>query len=396
MSTKVISVAPQFYRTSPPPHWPSNGSPKYRNPWPSSKINGLLSFFKTRLFDWEEPPLPPKVTTSKNAAVLPKVNKPDWGSSLDKNNTDIVFTWLAHAAVHLQVPLADGTSVTVLCDPVLSRRCSPSQLAGPERYTDSPTSVAEMAEDTLKHGKSAWPDVLVISHNHYDHLDYNTVKDLLFPPSTELKRPHVFCTLGNKAWFQSNFKLQDNEITECDWWDQTSYAGLTFTCVPAQHFASRTAFDRDRTLWAGWTVSSSLANIYFAGDTGYRSVPEGMPAEKEDTLTYCPAFEEIGETLGPFDLSLIPIGAYLPRPFMSTVHLNPADAVRVHRQVKSKRTYGIHWGVFRLTPEDVNEPPKLLEDEATAYGLIAGEFTTIEIGKSVVVRGTNKLTAAAV
>ena len=374
------SIAPSFYRTSPPPHW-SSANPakrKFRSPWPSSASHGAIQFIRARLFDWDEPPLPPKVASTNGGATLPPVIKPDWGLT-NKSDSDlsVTFTWLGHASVHLRIPLGQGKFTTILCDPVLSRRCSPFQWLGPERYTDSPTTVAEIAD------AGVWPQALVLSHNHYDHLDHTTVSQLLNPPSTSLKRPHVFCTLGNKAWFQSNFSLRDDEITECDWWEQATFAGLTFTCVPAQHFSGRGLFDRDRSHWAGWTFRSTEANVYFAGDTGYRSVPRGLPASEEDTLPACPAFKEIGEQLGPFDVSLIPIGAYLPRYVMSPVHLNPADSVRVHRDVKSRKSYGIHWGSFRLTPEDVNQPPELLRNEAASLGLGQDEFTTLRIGESV-------------
>ncbi|CBQ72102.1 conserved hypothetical protein [Sporisorium reilianum SRZ2] len=403
------AVAPAFYQTSPPPHWSNVPKPsganasldvsrrKFKSPWPSAAAHGVLGFLRARLFDWDEPPLPPKTASSAGGAILPPVNKPTWtpASSSASNDDSITFTWLGHAICHLQIPIGNGKTVTILCDPVLSRRVSPVQWFGPERYTDAPVTVEEIAHATEKDGKNAWPDLLVLSHNHYDHTDYTTIQKLLNPPSAGVKRPHVFCTVGTKQWFQSNFALTDAEVTECDWWQQStvSLGGeevLQLTCVPAQHFSGRSINDRDRTLWAGWTFhaiaeASSKARVYFAGDTGYRSVPRGMPREQEDTLPCCPAFKEIGEALGPFDVSLIPIGAYLPRNVMSTIHLAPQDSVLVHRDVRSKKSYGIHWGSFRLTPEDVNEPPKLLVEEAKRQGIDPGEFATIEIGQSVAI-----------
>ncbi|KAJ9478030.1 Protein-lysine N-methyltransferase EFM4 [Pseudozyma hubeiensis] len=406
-------VTPAYYKTSPPPHW-SNVSKsssaaatldvsrrKFKSPWPSASPHGILGFLRARLFDWDEVPLPPKIASSAGSAILPPVNKPTWTAVNTTGSEDesITFTWLGHAICHFQIPIGNGKKVTILCDPVLSRRVSPVQWFGPERYTDAPVTVEEIAQATEQEGKNAWPDLLVLSHNHYDHTDYTTIQKLLNPPSSGVKRPHVFCTLGTRPWFQSNFGLTDAEVTECDWWQQSTVslgdeAVLKVTCVPAQHFSGRGAFDRDRTLWAGWTFqaisdASSKANVYFAGDTGYRSVPRGMPKEKEDTLPTCPAFKEIGEALGPFDVSLIPIGAYLPRNVMSTIHLAPQDSVLVHRDVKSRKSYGIHWGSFRLTPEDVNEPPKLLIEEAKRQGIDPNEFATIQIGESVSVPVSN-------
>ncbi|CDS00658.1 related to SEE1-probable lysine methyltransferase [Sporisorium scitamineum] len=401
------AVAPAFYQTWPPPHWsnvpkPSDGDAKldvsrrkFKSPWPSAAAHGVLGFLRARLFDWDEVPLPPKIASSAGGAILPPVNRPTWepASSSVSNEESITFTWLGHAICHIQIPIGNGRKVTILCDPVLSRRVSPVQWFGPERYTDAPVTVEEIAQATEKEGKNAWPDLLVLSHNHYDHTDYTTIQKLLIPPSSGVKRPHIFCTLGTKPWFQTNFGLTDAEVTECDWWQQSTVslgeeAVLKLTCVPAQHFSGRGITDRDRTLWAGWTFhaigeASNKASVYFAGDTGYRSVPRGMPKEQEDTLPCCPAFKEIGEALGPFDVSLIPIGAYLPRNVMSTIHLAPQDSVLVHRDVKSRRSYGIHWGSFRLTPEDVNEPPKLLIEEAKRQGIDPNELATIEIGQSV-------------
>lgn len=410
------AIAPAFYQTSPPPHWsyvpkPTNEAAelnvskrKFKSPWPSAQPQDMLAFFRARLFDWDEPPLPPKVASNDGEAILPPVNKPTWTAGT-KDKDVITFTWLGHAICHLQVPIGNGRTVTILCDPVLSKRVSPFQWIGPQRYTDAPVTVEEIAQATVKDGKNAWPDLLVLSHNHYDHMDYNTIQKLLNPTIPGVQRPHVYCTLGNKQWFQSNFGLTDAEVTECDWWQQSTVtldgeAVLKVSCVPAQHFSGRGLTDRDRTLWAGWTFQavagpSSKANVYFAGDTGYRSVPKGMPKEEEDSLPSCPAFKEIGDALGPFDASLIPIGAYEPRFFMSTIHLAPQDSVLVHRDVKSKRSYGIHWGSFRLTPEDVNEPPKLLVDEAKRQGIDLNEFATIEIGQSVSIPISSSSSSAA-
>ncbi|SNX82976.1 related to SEE1 - probable lysine methyltransferase [Melanopsichium pennsylvanicum] len=389
-------VAPSYYQTSPPPHWTNSDTSKrkFKSPWPSAEAHGILGFIRARLFDWDEVPLPPRTATSSGSAVLPPVHRPTWiAADSPSTQESITFTWLGHAICHLQIPIGNGRKITILCDPVLSRRVSPVQWFGPERYTDAPVTVEQIASATVDNGKHAWPDLLVLSHNHYDHMDYNTIQALLNPTNPGVKRPHVFCTLGNKSWFTSEFGLTVSEVTECDWWNQfnVSLNGeevLKVTCVPAQHFSGRGLTDRDRTLWAGYTFhtispGSPKSSTYFAGDTGYRTVPRGMPREKEDSLPCCPAFKEIGDNLGPFDVSLIPIGAYLPRNVMSTVHLAPQDSVLVHRDVKSKKSYGIHWGSFRLTPEDVNEPPKLLAEEAKRAGIDPGEFEVIGIGESV-------------
>ena len=142
-------------------------------------------------------------------------------------------------------------------------------------------------------------------------------------------------------------------------------------------------------LWSSWAILGKEKRVWFGGDTGYMSVPRNVSREEEiasalkGDLPTCPAFAEIGDHLGPFDLSLIPIGAYEPRFFMSPVHMNPWDAVRVHRHVKSKKSIGCHWGAWVLTEEPIDEPPRRLVEEAEALGLQKDEFITIPIGSTL-------------
>ena len=323
-------VAPEFYtRSSPPPHHTSSG---FASPWPSAGTNDLLKFLRARLFDWKETPLP-------DSSALPAVRACSWLPSSPSADGDgaVVFTWLGHAGCHFQIPLPaapgeDTAVVTILTDPVFSKRCSPFQWLGPQRYTDPPTSVAEMASSTVAH---VWPDLLVLSHNHYDHLDHDTMKLLLSRPNGK-PRPHIFCPLGMAKWFEKYMSVPKEGVTELDWWqDRVAILDgnrrVKLTCVPAQHFSGRGLTDRDQTLWAGWTFQAlgdgddddkQGKRVYFAGDTGYRTVPPGSSREDEERLPVCPAFTEIGQLLGPFDFAAIPIGAYLPRSFMSAIHVS--------------------------------------------------------------------------
>jgi len=216
-----------------------------------------------------------------------------------------------------------------------------------------------------------------------------------------------------------------------DWWDERVVsvglpavgkegsnveAQAIITCTPAQHFTGRGIFDRLKSLWASWAVEhvtpsspsstpapSSTVNspdttttttptiqqhqrvgpkVWFAGDTGYRSVANG---ENEDEVPVCPVFKEIGEKFGGFDFAMIPIGAYLPRSMMSPVHCAPQDSVLVYKDVKAKRALGMHWGAWVLTTEDVTEPPKRLADECLKVGIPDGAFGVCEIGETVTV-----------
>jgi L-ascorbate metabolism protein UlaG (beta-lactamase superfamily) len=300
-------VPPSFYTGT--PHHISKG---FRSPWPSADNHGgMLSFFKTRLFEWDEKPLP-------SADALPAVRPATFiPTNTSNQQSSVKYTWLGHAACHFQLPTSTAKSITILTDPVFAQRCSPSQTIGPKRYTAPPTNIKDMADSK---DDGVWPDLLVLSHNHYDHACWNTLQQLLASPNGK-PRPHIFCPLGMGQWFKYNFDVKEDGLTELDWWQDrvATIKGdrrVKVTCVPAQHFSGRGLFDRNATLWAGWTFQalgedeSKGKSIYFAGDSGYRTVPRGTTKEEEENLPHCPAFQEIGEKLGPFDVAAIPIGAY--------------------------------------------------------------------------------------
>lgn len=240
-------------------------------------------------------------------------------------------------------------------------------------------------------------DAVVISHNHYDHLSHPTIQKI----AQKHPNAHFFVGLGNKAWFD-HMKLSSHNVTEMDWWEEndikisTADTGdntnepitATIGCLPCQHTSARTAFDKANTLWASWSVTSGGKKVWFGGDTGYRTVPE-LPAsewdygEKYSHLPVCPAFKQIGELRGPFDLGLIPIGAYDPRWIMSPMHANPYDSVNIFSYTKCERALGIHWGTWVLTTEEVLEPPKVLKQALKWNGLEEeGVFDVCDIGES--------------
>ncbi|KAI9831547.1 MAG: hypothetical protein M1819_004777 [Sarea resinae] len=313
-------------------------------------------------------------------------------------------TWLGHACYFVEFP----GGLRVLFDPVFTPRCSPFSFLGPKRYTDIPCQIEDIPSI----------DVVVISHNHYDHLSHPTV--------TKIKESHpnaqFFVPLGNKKWFVD---CGIHNVTELDWWESrdvqlsstpskgkdettpqttvkepsgTKARGSTPTslpdaitatinCLPCQHISARTPFDRGHTLWASWSVTSGDKSVYFGGDTGYRAVPE-LPAGTDDygsehNYPVCPAFAQIGALRGPFDLGLIPIGAYDPRWIMSPMHANPMDAVNIFADTRCGRAMGIHWGTWVLTEEDVLEPPRLLKDALRKKGIAQeGVFDVCDIGES--------------
>ncbi|KAJ3322227.1 hypothetical protein HDV06_003287 [Boothiomyces sp. JEL0866] len=338
--------------TSPPAHHNPKGG--FINPWGSFIATSTSDLFKMFGTVFSNSPKP-------TVTELPKVVDVDFEKikaiNDGKARETMMATWLGHAAMLVSVK---GSNV--LFDPCLSERCSPVSFAGPKRLVPPPCKFEELPN----------VDVVVISHNHYDHLDLPVMQKLA------KKDTWFFVPMGNKELLEES---GISNVVECDWWDEYQVSNDKFdikiACTPCQHFTGRSLTDRFKTLWSSWVLLSDDKRFFFGGDTGYRTVREGMD---EDTAPTCPAFKEIGEKYGPFNLSAIPIGAYSPRWFMSAVHCNPRDAVDVHVDIKSSRSVGMHWGTFILTNEPVNEPPIKLLEEMKKRGLDPNAFRVVDIG----------------
>ena len=254
-----------------------------------------------------------------------------------------VVTWVGHATLLVQL---DG--INVLTDPQWSERASPLGFAGPRRVT--PPGIPFEALPPIH--------AVVISHDHYDHLDLPTVRRL-----ASAHRPRFLVPLGMKAWFIEN---GIDEVEELDWWESRQVGPLTVTAVPVQHWSQRAPWDLNHRLWAGWAIAGRDRRFFFAGDTGY----------------YAPIFQTIGERLGPFDLAAIAIGAYQPPGIMKLTHTTPEEALKIFADVRGRRFVAIHWGTFDLADEPLDEPPRRLLEQAQRLGLDDNTVWVLKFGES--------------
>ncbi|HEX7337416.1 MAG TPA: MBL fold metallo-hydrolase, partial [Gemmatimonadales bacterium] len=242
---------------------------------------------------------------------------------------EVVVTFIGHSSFLLQAAAAN-----VLIDPVYYKRASPVPLAGPRRVRAPGVRFDDLPPVSL----------VLLSHNHYDHCDLGTLRRI-----DRRFHPRFVTPLGNGRLLRS---AGIRRIEELDWWQSTAPDPLQITVTPAQHFSARGPFDRNRALWGGFLVEIDGQRILHAGDSGY-----------------APHFREIGSRLGPIDLALVPIGAYEPRWFMKDIHMNPAEAVRVHLDLAARRSIAMHFGTFQLTPEGIDEPVRELERALRERGM---------------------------
>jgi len=273
--------------------------------------------------------------------LMPMV-KPDiaW---LKANQDKTSVTWINHATLLLQVG-----GKNILTDPVFSDRVSPVTFFGPKRKAPLPLSLEELPHI----------DFVVISHNHYDHLDYHTVKALQLQPGGS---PLFLVPLGIDLWMQ---KQGINNVRAFNWWDMQIFDNIEFYFVPAQHWSARTHWDRNETLWGGWVVKMPHFSFYYTGDTGYSK-----------------DFKDIAARFGGFDFAAIPVGCYEPRWFMKEQHVNPAEAVQIHIDVCSKLSLGIHWGTFALTDEPLGQPQEDLRKALKQANISEEEFVLFKQGE---------------
>ncbi|MFL6566225.1 MAG: MBL fold metallo-hydrolase [Burkholderiales bacterium] len=254
-------------------------------------------------------------------------------------------TWIGHATVLVRVG-----GLSVLTDPQFSERASPLSFAGPRRVVPPAPGLNELPHI----------DAVVISHNHYDHLDLDSVKKLAAQSGGS---PRFFVPLGLKDWFT---RRGIEDAIELGWWQSVTFNGIEVHFVPVQHWSKRTLTDENRTLWGGWVLRHPELSFFFAGDAGYSK-----------------DFADIGARFGGFDLAAFPIGAYEPRWFMKIMHMDPAEAVQAHKDVNARRSLAIHWGTFDgLTDESLYEPPQRLDEARRKAGLREDQFFVLKHGET--------------
>ncbi len=281
--------------------WKKDGTPK---PWPSGYVKNL---------------------------GIPQISPP--------SDQSLLITYIGHATLLLQ-----SKDETVITDPQFSRRASPTQLAGPSRSRLPGLSIEELPKI----------DKVLISHNHYDHMDLPSLKSL-----QKAFNPLFIMPLGNSKYLK---KAGISPTIELDWWQKLE----NITLVPAQHWSQRGLRDRNEALWGGFVCELSNKKVFFAGDTGYG-----------------PHFNYIFNNLGPMDVSLLPIGAYEPRWFMKDQHMNPSDAVKAHLDLKSKQSIAMHFETFRLTDEGFFDPRTTLKQELLSASINLPSFYIPETGATL-------------
>ncbi|WP_413568435.1 MBL fold metallo-hydrolase [Bdellovibrio sp. HCB117] len=294
------------------PNKPHRGKTQFYNNYDNSP---KASFWK---WQWErltnnaptEPPFQPEVLKTDTAY-------------LKQNRTENTLTWIGHASALLQVE-----GLNILVDPVFSDRVSPVSFMGPKRQVALPFPIEELPPI----------DVVVISHAHFDHLDLPTLRKLAKQNDKALL---FLVPLG----LESLLKSEDiDNVKELDWWENTQVKNVTLTFTPAQHWSQRSLWDRNKTLWGGWYIQAPSLKFFYSGDTGYSK-----------------DFLDVFNRFGASDIAMIPVGAYEPKWFMKQQHVDPEQAVKMHLDLQSKLSIGVHWGTFRLSDEAMAAPPEDLK-----------------------------------
>ncbi|MRI32530.1 hydrolase [Endozoicomonas sp. OPT23] len=317
---KQLTSSPQYSETK----------DKFDNASPRTNKVGLFAASKEYYFNKNSESVP--ITDIPVTPLLAEDFKPD-------PSAPFKFVRLGHSSLMIQL-----NGKNWLLDPVFSQRVSPVQWAGPKRFHEPPISLDELPEI----------EGVVISHNHYDHLDHGSIRKL------KDKVNHFLVPLGLSSTLTS-WGVEPEKVTELDWWDSIKLSGIEFTATPSQHFSGRGLFDTDKTLWSSWAIKNDTTALFFSGDSGYFD-----------------GFKTIGEKLGPFDYSFMECGAY--NKLWADVHMMPEESIQAFKDVKGKVMVPIHNGTFDLSTHAWFEPLERIQSLAEKDNI---ELLTPEMGQIV-------------
>lgn len=277
--------------------------------------------------------------------LRPIKNLPIVLSNKDNESLESV-TWFGHSASLLKI---EGK--TLLLDPMFGDASSPFPLFNSKRYSGAFSLEREDLQEI---------DAIIISHNHYDHLNYKSIMRL------KDRAKHFYVPTG-VAQYLIKWGVSPSKISEHNWWDEITFDNIKLVCAPARHFSGRSMTDRDSSLWCSWLILGQETKIFFSGDSGY-----------------APHFKEIGDKYGPFDLTLMECGQYDPR--WSAIHMLPEETVQAHIDVQGELLLPIHWGAFTLALHEWSDPIERVTKEANRLGV---KITTPQIGESITLKSTD-------
>ncbi len=317
----------------PPAHHTKNG---FRNIYDHPE-HGFSDFLHWKLGN--APSEEPAIAHAQMIPYAPDIVAPDYQLIDHPDPAKIQITWIGQSTFLIQVE-----GINILTDPIFNSRSTPLGIGFKRK------SPPGMPFDRLP------PiHVVILSHNHYDHLDSYTIKKL---GST----PKYFIPLKLGPWLN---KRKITNYEEMDWWDASMFKSIRIVCIPSQHFSRRAVRDGNKTLWSGWVVETRYGKILFAGDTGYAD-----------------HFKEIREKLGPMRLALLPIGSYRPRWYMKTIHMDPPEAVAAHNDLQAGQSIAMHWGTFYIADEPLGEPPLYLKRVLKEASMAEDSFIVMKFGET--------------
>ncbi|EJP98494.1 MBL fold metallo-hydrolase [Bacillus cereus] len=270
----------------------------------------------------------------------------------NKNNESLEsVTWFGHSASLLKI---EGKKL--LLDPMFGDASSPFPVFNSKRYSGA---------FSLEHDELQEIDAIIISHNHYDHLNYKSIMQL------KDRAKHFYVPTG-VAQYLIKWGISPSKISEHNWWDEITFDNIKLVCAPARHFSGRSMTDKDRSLWCSWLILGQETKVFFSGDSGY-----------------APHFKEIGNKYGPFDLTLMECGQYDTR--WSAIHMLPEETVQAHIDVKGELLVPIHWGAFTLALHEWSDPIERVTKEANRLGV---NITTPQIGEAITLKSREYPTSA--